>query len=213
MYPTPIMSTGVIWFDIDQGLVAVTQEEIITAVVIYLLSALMWSYTHALLALYQPGSLGALEGLARYSRQFFLHYSLVAHTTLGVIDIPPLTEKAKALMIRQAFIGQIDLVVALAWPVAGTSPVNRAKSVNHEIESKLTATRIIVPLGRFRNLIRLTQCIGIIRSGSHPARLHLTDHQAPTGATTAPRGACMAFLKWLSFSLIQNRTYPSNSMF
>ncbi len=95
----------------------VTQEVIIAAVVIYLLMALMWSYGYALLEFYQPGSFNYVEGLARDSRQFFLYYSFVTLTTLGFGDITPLTEKAKALTILQAFIGQVYLVVVLAWLV------------------------------------------------------------------------------------------------
>ncbi len=90
---------------------------LIAAVVTYLLMALMWSFAYALLEFYQPGSFNSLEGLTRDSRQFFLYYSFVTLTTLGFGDITPLTEKAKALTILQAFIGQIYLVVILAWLV------------------------------------------------------------------------------------------------
>jgi hypothetical protein len=79
--------------------------------------ALMWSYAYALLEFYQPGSFNALEGLTSDSRQFFLYYSFVTLTTLGFGDITPLTEKAKSLTILQAFIGQVYLVVVLAWLV------------------------------------------------------------------------------------------------
>jgi hypothetical protein len=95
----------------------VTRDVIIAAVVIYLLMALMWSYAYALLEFYQPGSFNALEGLTSDSRQFFLYYSFVTLTTLGFGDITPLTEKAKSLTILQAFIGQVYLVVVLAWLV------------------------------------------------------------------------------------------------
>ncbi len=95
----------------------VTQDVIIAAVVVYLLMALMWSYAYALLAYYQPGAFSALEGLDRDSRQFFLYYSFVTLTTLGFGDITPLTEKAKSLTVLEAFIGQVYLVVVLAWLV------------------------------------------------------------------------------------------------
>ncbi|MDJ0802008.1 MAG: potassium channel family protein [Desulfobacterales bacterium] len=95
----------------------VTQDVIIAAVVVYLLMALMWSSAYALLAHYQPGSFSAQEGLDRDSRQFFLYYSFVTLTTLGFGDITPLTEKAKSLTILEAFIGQVYLVVVLAWLV------------------------------------------------------------------------------------------------
>jgi hypothetical protein len=95
----------------------VTQDVIIAAVVIYLLMALMWSYAYALLEFYHPGSFNSLEGLSRESRQFFLYYSFVTLTTLGFGDITPLSDKAKALTMLQAFIGQVYLVVVLAWLV------------------------------------------------------------------------------------------------
>ncbi len=95
----------------------VTQDVIIAAVVIYLLMALLWSNAYAILEFYQPGSFVYQEGLPRSSRLFFIYYSFVTLTTLGFGDITPLTEKAKALTILQALIGQVYLVVVLAWLV------------------------------------------------------------------------------------------------
>lgn len=95
----------------------VTQDVISAAVVIYLLMALMWSYAYGLLEQYQPGAFIYQEGLTSDARQFFLYYSFVAQTTLGFGDITPLGEKAKALTILQAVIGQVYLVVVLAWLV------------------------------------------------------------------------------------------------
>lgn len=95
----------------------VNRDVIIAAIVIYLLMALMWSYAYALLETYQPGSFSSQEGLVRESRQFFLYYSFVTITTLGFGDITPLTEKAKSLTILEAVIGQVYLVVVLAWLV------------------------------------------------------------------------------------------------
>ena len=95
----------------------VTLDVIIAAIVIYLLMALMWSYAYSLLEFYQPGSFQSAEGQVRSSRLFFLYYSFVTITTLGYGDIIPLTAKAKSLAILQAFIGQVYLVVVLAWLV------------------------------------------------------------------------------------------------
>ncbi len=95
----------------------VTRDVIFAAVVIYLLMALMWSYAYALLELYHPGSFIYQEGLVSDSRQFFLYYSFVTLTTLGYGDITTLTEKAYSLTILEAFIGQIYIVVVLAWLV------------------------------------------------------------------------------------------------
>ncbi len=95
----------------------VSRDVIIAAVVIYLLMALMWSYAYSLLEFYQPGSFQSAEGQIMSSRQFFLYYSFVTMTTLGYGDVIPLAAKAKSLAILQAFIGQVYLVVVLAWLV------------------------------------------------------------------------------------------------
>ncbi len=95
----------------------VTQDVIIAAVVVYLLMALMWSSAYALLEFHQPGSFVYQEGMASDSRPFFLYYSFVTLTTLGFGDITPLTAKAKSFTILQAVIGQVYLVVVLAWLV------------------------------------------------------------------------------------------------
>jgi hypothetical protein len=95
----------------------VTREVIFAAVVIYLLMALMWNFIYSLLQLYEPGSFDILDGHYRESRLFFLYYSFVTLTTLGYGDIIPLTEKARAFAILEAFIGQMYLVVVLAWLV------------------------------------------------------------------------------------------------
>jgi hypothetical protein len=99
------------------GLLSLAGVIINNGIVIYLLMALMWRYAYALVAFYQPVSFIYQEGLASDSRQFFLYYSFVTLTTLGCGDITPLTEKAKSLTILEAFIGQVDLVVVLAWLV------------------------------------------------------------------------------------------------
>jgi hypothetical protein len=95
----------------------VTKEVISAAVVIYLLMALMWEFIYSLLELYQPGSFNILDGHSMESRTIFLYYSFVTITTLGYGDITPLTEKAKSLTILEAFIGQMYLVVVVAWLV------------------------------------------------------------------------------------------------
>ena len=47
----------------------------------------------------------------------FQYYSFVTITTLGYGDIAPITDVAKAFFVQEALIGQLYLVVAVAWLV------------------------------------------------------------------------------------------------
>jgi voltage-gated potassium channel Kch len=47
----------------------------------------------------------------------FEYFSFVTITTLGYGDITPVTDKASALALIEAFVGQIYLVVLVAWLV------------------------------------------------------------------------------------------------
>ena len=53
-----------------------------------------------------------------FEHQFsFLYYSFVTLTTLGYGDIFPVTTAAKACAILEAVIGQLYLVITIAWLV------------------------------------------------------------------------------------------------
>ena len=56
----------------------------------------------------------------------FEYFSFVTITTLGYGDIIPLTNRASALALLEALIGQISLVVLVAWLV-GMYVSSRAK--------------------------------------------------------------------------------------
>jgi hypothetical protein len=95
----------------------VTRETIFAAIVAYLLIALMWAFLYMILELVSPGSFsfpdeGFLGETMRYE-----YLSFVTITTLGYGDITPVTDKASALVIVEAVIGQIYLVVLVAWLV------------------------------------------------------------------------------------------------
>jgi hypothetical protein len=47
----------------------------------------------------------------------FQYFSFVTITTLGYGDITPVTEVAKAITVLEAVVGQLYLVVAVAWLV------------------------------------------------------------------------------------------------
>jgi Ion channel len=95
----------------------VTRETIYAAIVAYLLIALMWAFLYMILELTSPGSFSFPDWGARGETMQFEYLSFVTITTLGYGDITPVTDQASALVIVEAFVGQIYLVVLVAWLV------------------------------------------------------------------------------------------------
>jgi voltage-gated potassium channel Kch len=95
----------------------ITKETLYAAVVAYLLIALMWAFLYMVLELAIPGSFSLPDGSQRLETMRFEYFSFVTITTLGYGDIVPLTNKASALALLEALIGQIYLVVLVAWLV------------------------------------------------------------------------------------------------
>ena len=95
----------------------IARETIFAAIVVYLLIALMWSFIYLTLELVYPGSFNFPEASVRNPMMHFEYFSFVTITTLGYGDILPLTNKASALAFFEAVIGQIYLVVLVAWLV------------------------------------------------------------------------------------------------
>ena len=95
----------------------VTRETIFAAVVAYLLIALMWAYLYMILESLIPGSFSFPEQVTLSESQRFHYLSFITITTLGYGDITPLTSKASALALVEAVIGQIYMVVLVAWLV------------------------------------------------------------------------------------------------
>jgi hypothetical protein len=95
----------------------VTRETIFAAVVAYLLIALMWAFAYMILELMVPGSFSHPGESIRAETMRFEYFSFVTITTLGYGDIAPLTNRASALALLEALIGQIYLVVLVAWLV------------------------------------------------------------------------------------------------
>ena len=94
----------------------VTKEVIVAALIIYLLLALVWTFVYALLDAVYPGSFSF--GTQPHSDIYhFVYFSFVTLTTLGFGDIVPVTQRARALVILEAVVGQIYLVVGVAWLV------------------------------------------------------------------------------------------------
>ena len=95
----------------------VTRETIFAAIVAYLLIALMWAFLYMILELVSPGSFSFPDWGSRGETMQFEYLSFVTITTLGYGDITPVTDQASALVLIEAVIGQIYLVVLVAWLV------------------------------------------------------------------------------------------------
>jgi hypothetical protein len=95
----------------------VTRETIFAAIFAYLLIALMWAFLYMILELVSPGSFSFPDKGFQGETMRYEYLSFVTITTLGYGDITPVTDKASALVIIEAVIGQIYLVVLVAWLV------------------------------------------------------------------------------------------------
>jgi len=95
----------------------VTRDMIVGAAVVYLLMALMWTFIFTVLETLHPGSFNLPQGQDIAANRQFLYYSFVTLTTLGYGDITPVTGLARSLCILEAVIGQLYLVVQVAWLV------------------------------------------------------------------------------------------------
>ena len=100
------------------GAESVGREVIYAAIIIYLLISMVWGYFYMTLEFFIPGSF-ALPFDMDQSEKFIwlMYFSYVTVTTLGYGDITPLNAKASALASTEALIGQIYLVVIVAWLV------------------------------------------------------------------------------------------------
>lgn len=95
----------------------VNREIIYAAILLYLMAALMWAFAYTFLELMDPASFNVdLERPDGYVL-LFQYYSFVTITTLGYGDITPVSQVAKALSVLEAVVGQLYLVVVVAWLV------------------------------------------------------------------------------------------------
>jgi hypothetical protein len=95
----------------------VTRDLIVGAAVVYLLMALMWTFIFVVVETLHPGSFNIPQGQDIEATRYFLYYSFVTLTTLGYGDITPATSLARSLCVLEAVIGQLYLVVQVAWLV------------------------------------------------------------------------------------------------
>jgi hypothetical protein len=95
----------------------VTRDLIIGAAVVYLLMAIMWTFIFIVVETLHPGSFNLPEGQNIEAGEHFIYFSFVTLTTLGYGDITPVTRLARNLCTLEAVIGQLYLVVQVAWLV------------------------------------------------------------------------------------------------
>ncbi len=95
----------------------VNEEVIYAAILLYLLAVFMWAFVYTFLELIDPASFNTEQTLPQDLILIFEYFSLVTITTLGYGDIVPLTGVAKAIATLEAIVGQLYLVVAVAWLV------------------------------------------------------------------------------------------------
>jgi hypothetical protein len=95
----------------------VTRDLIVGAAIVYLLMALAWAFIFQVVESLHPGSFSIPEIQGISTSRHFLYYSFVTITTLGYGDITPVTSLARSLCVLEAVIGQLYLVVQVAWLV------------------------------------------------------------------------------------------------
>ena len=95
----------------------VSSDLIVGAAVVYLLMAETWAAVYQILETISPGSFAMPDGPLQSSLQLFEYYSLVTITTLGYGDVTPLTSVASSLSTLEAVIGQLYLVITVAFLV------------------------------------------------------------------------------------------------
>ena len=86
------------------------------AAAVYLLMAIAWAYAYRAIGVIQPGSF-AIADAQNITQSLSLYYSFVTITTLGYGDIFPVTTAAKSCAILEAVVGQLYLVITIAWLV------------------------------------------------------------------------------------------------
>ena len=86
------------------------------AAAVYLLLAIAWAYAYGFIELILPGSFAMAEA-QNITRSIAIYYSFVTITTLGYGDIFPVSTAAKSFAIIEAVVGQLYLVITVAWLV------------------------------------------------------------------------------------------------
>lgn len=94
-------------------------NNIIGALCIYLLLAVIWALFYTLVNVMLPGSFdGSADGSAHQQLIDFIYFSMVTLTSLGYGDITPLGATARALATLEVLFGQFYIAVMVAGLVA-----------------------------------------------------------------------------------------------
>jgi voltage-gated potassium channel Kch len=84
----------------------------------------MWAFIYTFLELVDPASFNIDLSRPEGYLLVFQYFSFVTITTLGYGDVTPVTEVAKAFAVLEAVVGQLYLVIIVAWLV-GTYKSNK----------------------------------------------------------------------------------------
>jgi Ion channel len=95
----------------------INSDVIAGAIVAYLLMAVMWSQIYVVLEAAQPGSFNLPVGAHDSTQALLRYFSLVTITTVGYGDIIPATSAARAFANLESVVGQLYLVIQVAWLV------------------------------------------------------------------------------------------------
>ncbi len=93
----------------------VTRAVVYAGMLLYILAAQLWAMVYMLLYLIDAAAFNLPGGQGNLL--VFEYYSFVTLTTLGFGDITPLTNVAKMFSVLEAVVGQLYLVVVIAWLV------------------------------------------------------------------------------------------------
>jgi len=78
-----------------------------------------------------PGSFSFAQSQSAESHFPLLYYSYVTITTLGYGDIAPISTAAKSCAMLEAVVGQLYLVITVAWLVGAHISQSMGKKSNH----------------------------------------------------------------------------------
>lgn len=95
----------------------VSADVIAGAIVDYLLMAAMWAQLYVVLETAKPGSFNFPAGAQDSIPAQLKYFSIVTITTVGYGDITPLAPASKALANLESIVGQLYLVILVAWLV------------------------------------------------------------------------------------------------
>lgn len=94
----------------------VTREVLYAAIVVYLMIGILFAFIYSCLYIVNPASFDLPPEMNSQTWTFF-YFSFVTLTTLGYGDISPLTQFGGVVAILEAIIGQLYLVIVVAWLV------------------------------------------------------------------------------------------------